>query len=100
MSLTRVAGIIAVVCGVLFLLYIFAWSTLMPPEMTGAAWWTQVLRTMVSRGAITGTALGTVCVVGGIFLLFLRSTTHRPSLIAVIVMTVLAVLIALGVAMS
>ncbi len=35
MYLTRIAGILATVFGVLFLLYIFAGCTLAPPELTG-----------------------------------------------------------------
>jgi hypothetical protein len=99
MSLTRVAGIIAAAFGTLFLFYIFMWSSLLPPELTGAAWWAAVLRTMVSRGAVAGTAIGIAVVVGGIFLLFQRSKP-RPSLVSVIVAAVVAVLIVLFIALS
>jgi hypothetical protein len=96
MYLTRAAGVIATVFGVLFLLYIFVMCTLVPPGLTRAAWWATVLRTMVSQGAVLGTALGAVCIVGGVFLLFLRPRP-RPTLLAVIVMTALAVLIIFGI---
>lgn len=99
MSWTRVAGIIATAFGALFLFYLFMWSTLLPPELTGAAWWTAVLRTMFSRGAVEGTVIGIVVVIGGIFLMFQRSTP-RPSLVSVIVMAVVAVLILLFIAVS
>ena len=47
---TRAVGGIAVVFGVLFLLHLFAWCTLMPPGLTGWVWWSRVLGTMVSQG--------------------------------------------------
>jgi hypothetical protein len=96
MYLTRLAGVIATVFGVLFLLYIFVNCTLVPPELTGSAWWATVLRTMVSQGAVLGTALGAVCILGGVFLLFFRPKP-RPTLLAVIVMVALAVLIIFGI---
>ncbi len=97
MYLTRVAGAIATGFGVLFLLYIFLGCTLVPPELTGAAWWFAVLRTMVSQGAVFGTALGAFCVVAGLFLLFFRAGP-QPTLLAVIVMVALAILILFGIA--
>jgi hypothetical protein len=97
MYLTRIAGVLATVFGVLFLLYIFVGCTLQPPELTGSAWWAAVLRTMVSQGAVLGTALGSVCILGGVFLLLFRAGPRR-TLAAMIVMAALAVLIVLGIA--
>jgi hypothetical protein len=99
MYLTRMVGVIATVFGVLFLLYIFVGCTLVPPELTGRAWWAAVLRTMVSQGAILGTALGAVFVLGGVCLLFFRAKP-RPTLLAVIGMAALAALLVLGIAAS
>jgi hypothetical protein len=98
MYLTRIAGFIATAFGVLFLLYIFAWCSMVPPDLKGAAWWGRVLRVMFSQ-EVLGTALGIVCILGGVFLLFFRPRP-RPTLLAVIVMAALAVLILLGVAGS
>jgi hypothetical protein len=99
MSWTRTAGIIAAAFGALFLLYIFLWSTLLPPELTGAAWWTAVLRTMVSRGAGAGTAIGTVALVGAI-ILTLRRSPPRSLLVSIIVAAAVAVIIVLGVVLG
>lgn len=99
MALTRMVGVIVTVFGVLFLLYIFVNCTLLPPELTGRAWWAAVLRTMVSQGAVLGTALGAFCVMGGVFLLLFRAGP-RTTIAAVIVMAALAVLIILGIAVS
>ena len=88
---TRAVGGIAVVFGVLFLLYLFAWCTLMPPGLTGWVWWSRVLGTMVSRGAVAGTALGAACVAGGVFLLLLPAK-RGSTIIAAVVAAALVVL--------
>jgi hypothetical protein len=94
-SLNRVVGILATAFGALFLLYIFAGSTLVPPDVIGMAWWATVLRKMIAPGAILGTVLGAMCLAGGVFLLFQRSD-QRPALLAIVVIGVTAALIILG----
>ena len=92
MSVTRVAGIIAAAFGAMFLFYIFIGSTLLPPELTGAAWWAAVFRTMVSRGFVAGTAIGIALVVSGI-LLILRQSPPRSLLVSILVVAAVALLI-------
>ena len=99
MSKTRLAGIAAASFGVLFLFYIFLNSTLLPPGLKGMAWWSAVLRTMVSRGAVAGTLLGVLFVIGGIVLIF-QGRRHRLSVLSVAVLVVLGVLTLLAVALG
>ena len=97
MSLHRLAGISFALFGAMLLFYIFAWSTLLPPTLTGAAWWSAVLRTMFGPGAI-GTLIGIACVVGGLFLV-LQQPRRGLSPVSVVVMTVLAVITLVAVAL-
>jgi nitrate reductase gamma subunit len=94
-----VAGIIAAAFGTLFLLYLFIGNSMLPPELTGAAWWAAVLRAMVSPGAIAGTAIGITLVVGGI-LLMLRRSPSRSSFVSIAAAAVIAVLILLVIILS
>ena len=96
MPWTRVAGLVATAFGVLFLLYLFAWCSIQPPGLKGAAWWTSVLKAMNSSGAVMGTALGVLLVAGGMVLVFQRPRP-RPSLVSLIIIACVAVLILLGV---
>jgi hypothetical protein len=97
--LKRVAGIIATVFGVLFLLNLLAWCTLVKDDLNGAAWWAVVLGKMVSDGNIVGTVIGVVCVAGGLFLLFLPARLGRTP-IPLVVMAALGGLIFVAMFMS
>ncbi|HVS34781.1 MAG TPA: hypothetical protein VMS17_04310, partial [Gemmataceae bacterium] len=92
MLLARMAGVIAAIFGVFFLLYIFAMCTLVPPGLIGIDWWTKVLGKMVSQTAISGTVVGVVCVMGGIILLFVPAG-RCTRIAAAIAIGALAVLI-------
>jgi hypothetical protein len=95
----RLTGIIAVCVGLLFLLWMFVWCTLIPPGLTGAEWWAAVLGKMVSSGEICGTMIGCACILGGTFLLVQRSN-RQPSIATRVVLAVLVALIILVVAVQ
>ena len=92
MSLTRIAGVLFMAFGAMFLLYVFLWSTLQPPDLKGAAWWGPVFHTMFGPAGVLGTGLGIVCVGGG-FILLLQRAGRRPSVFAIALMVGLAAVV-------
>ena len=99
MPLTRIVGVLFTAFGAMFLLYLFLWSTLVPPDLKGAAWWAAVFHMMFGPGAILGTMVGIVCVGGGLILILQRAG-RRPSIFAIVLMAVLAAVVLTCVVLS
>jgi hypothetical protein len=97
MMMIRLAGVVLIAFGVLFLLYMFAWSTLLPPGLTGLTWWAAVLKQMFSRGAILGTLLGMAAFATGVVLLVLpRGRYLYVITIAIIVVSLAFIVVAVA----
>lgn len=92
MTLNRLAGFIGVVFGVLFLLYLFVMSTLLPPNITGLKWWLMVIQRMFSPGVLLGTLIGIASLLAGVFLLLIGG--HKKG-VTVAVLIVLVILLAI-----
>ncbi len=99
MRWTRIAGAIAAVMGIFFLLYLFLWSTLQPPNLRGAAWWASVFHTMIRGWTIVGDLLAVGLILGGVFLILQRSRP-RPTVLSLLIMAGLVVVILIFIALS
>jgi hypothetical protein len=97
-ALNRLVGFVGVVFGVLFLLYLFVNSTLLPPEITGLKWWMMGIQKMFSPGVLVGTLIGIASVAAGMSLLLMGKQKRSRAAVVLIVLIILLVIV--GVALT
>ena len=78
-TLQLVWGVLAVLLGVFFLLFTFAFSTLVDPELQGLAWWRAVFG-MMYRAGLMGLVIGFGSLIGGTWLILLARGSTTPRL--------------------